>query len=216
MNEVTKRGSGHYNKGQIRSAYARVQEQYNDFALRETSKPWWDAFLAELQNGDLILDLGCGSGIPACYFSSKGMRVIGTDISPEMISLAKKQVPGVPFICADMEMPWPENTFDGICAFFSPLHLPKKKTVRLLYKIYKWMKPGGVFVITVVEGTKEGLCENFMGEGVAIYLSYYTKEELISSLSTIGFVVTAARDLHIRTENFEETEIFLLTRKPTD
>jgi len=215
MNEVTKCGPIHYNEAQIRFAYTYVQKQYNAFALQETSKPWWDTFLAELPDDGCILDLGCGSGIPARYLASKGMRVIGIDISPEMISLAKKQVSGVPFICADMEMQWPGDTFDGICVFFSLLHLPKKKTTRLLHKIYHWLKPGGVFVITVVEGTTEGLCEDFMGEGVPVYLSYYTKEELMSSLRTVGFSVTAARDLYIKTENFEETELFMLAKKLT-
>ncbi len=214
MNEVTKHGPAHYNETQIRSAYIHVQKQYNDFALQETSKPWWDAFWTELQDGDLILDLGCGSGIPARYLISKGMRVIGVDSSPEMISLAKKQVPWVPFICADMETKWPENNFDGVCVFFSLLHLPKQKTARLLRNIYQWLKPGGVFVITVVEGTTEGLCENFMGEGVPVYLSYYTKEELMSSLCAIGFSVIAAKDLYIKTENFEETQLFMLAKKP--
>ncbi len=213
MNKVTKRGPMHYDEAQIRSAYTHVQKSYNDFALQETSKPWWDAFLAELQDGYLILDLGCGSGIPTRYLASKGMRVIGIDISPEMISLAKKQVPGVPFICADMETQWPKDTFDGICVFFSLLHLPKEKAVRLLLKIYHWLKPGGMFVITVVEGTTEGLCEDFMGEGVPVYLSYYTKEELMFSLRTIGFSVVAARDLYVKTENFEETELFVLAKK---
>lgn len=213
MNEVTKRGSTHYNKTQIRSAYTHVQTSYNDFALQETGKPWWDAFLAELQDDDLILDLGCGSGVPTRYLASKGMRVIGIDISPEMILLAKKQVPGVPFICADMETQWPRDTFDGICVFFSLLHLPKEKTAHLLHKIYQWLKPGGTFVITVVEGTTEGLCENFMGEGVPVYLSYYTKEELTSSLRAIGFSVVVVKDLYIKTENFEETELFILAKK---
>lgn len=215
MNAVTKHGPIYYSETEIRSAYIHVQKQYNDFALLETSKPWWDAFLAELQDGDLTLDLGCGSGIPARYFASKGMRVIGIDISPEMIPLAKKQVPGVPFICADMETEWPGNTFDGICAFFSLLHLPKKRTVRLLDNVYKWLRPGGTLAITVVTGTEEGLCDKFMGEDVAVYLSYYTKEELLSYLRTIGFLVIDARDLFIKTENFEETELFVLAKKPT-
>ena len=213
MNKVTKHGSAHYNEAQTCSAHTHVQKPYNDFALQETSRPWWDAFLAELQGGDLILDLGCGSGIPARYFASRGMRVIGVDISPEMILLAKKQVPGVPFICADMEVQWPRGVFDGICVFFSLLHLPKEKTAYLMHKIYQWLKPGGVLVITVVEGITEGLWENFMGEGVPVYLSYYTKEELTSSLCAIGFSIVVVRDLYVKTENFEETELFILAKK---
>lgn len=215
MNEVIKHGPTHYDEVQIYSAYNHVHKQYNNFALQETSKPWWNAFLAKLQVGDLVLDLGCGSGIPARYLASKGMRVIGIDISSEMILLAKKQVPGVPFICADMEKTqWPKDAFGGICAFFSLLHLPKKRTIDLLHNVYKWLRPGGILAVTVVVGTEEGLCDKFMGEDVVVYLSYYTKEELVLSLCTIGFSVTAARVLNIKTKNFEETELFVLAKKP--
>lgn len=93
------------------------------------------------------------------------------------------------------------------------LHIPKRKTSRVIHDVYRWLKPNGVFGITVVEGNDEGLCENFMGNGVPIYLSYYRARELKNMLTDAGFNTVKTRDLYIKTENFEETELFFLARK---
>src|SRR6516225_1422189 len=42
----------------------------------------------------LVVDLGCGSGILAEPIAAAGFDVAGYDISPAMIALARKRVPG--------------------------------------------------------------------------------------------------------------------------
>lgn len=46
--------------------------------------------LLEIKKGETILDLACGPGFFANEFVKKGARVIGADISKELISAAKK------------------------------------------------------------------------------------------------------------------------------
>lgn len=38
-----------------------------------------------------VLDLGCGCGMESLYFARKGHRVVGIDISPKIIEIAKQQ-----------------------------------------------------------------------------------------------------------------------------
>ena len=48
------------------------------------------------QNGiktGLVVDLGCGSGLWARELSDSGYGVLGVDISPAMIAIARKRVP---------------------------------------------------------------------------------------------------------------------------
>lgn len=49
--------------------------------------------LADIKKGETILDLACGTGFFAREFFKKGARVIGVDISPELIEIAKKNSP---------------------------------------------------------------------------------------------------------------------------
>lgn len=216
INTVTRPGAAYYHVEQIRSAYAALQDDYNAFALKETSKSFWDAFLRELNEGDLVLDLGCGSGVADNYFMSNGMQVIGVDTSHEMLTLAKKQAPEATFFRANMEhMQWKSCSFDGACAFFSLLHMPKEKVRCLLSSTKNWLKENGILALAVVEGTGEGLCESFMGKGLPVYLSYYTEKEMRMMLEEAGFTILSTKAVSVSAEGFEETELFLLATKHT-
>ena len=45
----------------------------------------------------LVVDLGCGSGRFAAALGEAGYQVLGVDLSPAMIRLAKKRAPGARF-----------------------------------------------------------------------------------------------------------------------
>ncbi len=47
--------------------------------------------LLELKRGEDILDLGCGEGMFAREFQKTGANVVGLDIAPELITIAKKK-----------------------------------------------------------------------------------------------------------------------------
>lgn len=46
--------------------------------------------LLDIQDGETVLDLACGPGFFTNEFFKKGAKVIGVDVSPELISIAKK------------------------------------------------------------------------------------------------------------------------------
>lgn len=51
---------------------------------------------AELKNtfhaGSRILEIGCGTGVDACYLAERGVRVFACDSSPKMITVAERRV----------------------------------------------------------------------------------------------------------------------------
>ena len=51
--------------------------------------------LLDVKRGESILDLACGQGYFSYALASCGAKVTGTDISPELIALAKRQMPTV-------------------------------------------------------------------------------------------------------------------------
>lgn len=87
-------------------------------------KAWHDRFLARLQPGSHVLDLGCGGGHPvAANLVAAGMRVTGVDSSPTMIELCSHRLPEQTWICADMRSLSLGRTFHGILAWDSFFHL---------------------------------------------------------------------------------------------
>ncbi|RME80799.1 MAG: class I SAM-dependent methyltransferase [Caldilineae bacterium] len=60
-----------------------------------------------------VLDVGTGSGVFAEAFARHGLKVVGVDISEEMLAAARRLVPGVDFQQAAMEdLPFPDASFD--------------------------------------------------------------------------------------------------------
>ena len=114
------------------------------------------AFASMLPEGGRILDLGCGSGRDSLEFLKKGFCVDAVDGSAQMAQAARKAT-GLPVahaLFADYE---PQNTYDGIWACSSLLHVAKDELPALITKYAVALKPGGVFYLSFKLGTHEGM-----------------------------------------------------------
>lgn len=71
-------------------------------------------------NGAHILDAGCGAGATVAMAVKRGARVTATDVTPEMLEIARQRVPQANFHVADSEaLPFADNTFDSVMAMHS-------------------------------------------------------------------------------------------------
>src|SRR3989338_11580752 len=108
--------------------------------------------LVKQSGGKKVLDLGCGSGIQSKQLFQAGLEVVGLDLSPEMIREAKKRVPKGKFIVGDMtEMVFPIESFDGVFAQASLLHIPKKLIPEVLGSIHKILRTKGILYLALKE-----------------------------------------------------------------
>jgi ubiquinone/menaquinone biosynthesis C-methylase UbiE len=55
-------------------------------------EPMWRAMRKAFQPGDRVLDLGCGTGVDACFLAERGVHVRAVDCSSEMIRVAEQRV----------------------------------------------------------------------------------------------------------------------------
>lgn len=96
------------------------------------------------QPGELILDLGCGTGHLTQTIAESGSRVIGIDSSPHMIEMARASHPELELLIADAHDFSFTEPFDAIFSNAS-LHWirPPESVVRC---ISASLKPGGRFV----------------------------------------------------------------------
>lgn len=99
-----------------------------------------------------ILDLGCGTGLEmeAIYQRFPNMHITGIDLSESMLAQLQRKFPDKSltlrledYFAADLG----ETCYDAVVSFESLHHFkPEKK--RLLYeKLYRALRPGGVFVL---------------------------------------------------------------------
>ena len=115
---------------------------------------WWIAgaeeFASHMKPNGTILDVGCAGGFKSKYFIDKSFKVVGIDIAEEFIKIAEEEVPEGEFHVLQMEKVTELNqTFDGVLAQASLLHIEKKEAFNVIDKLASVLNSGGVFYIAV-------------------------------------------------------------------
>ena len=103
-----------------------------------------------LQPGSVILDIGCGTGIPVSkVLVDAGMMVYGIDASPTLAETFHENFPRLPIACeAAEESAFFGRQFDGIISVGLMFLLSEEAQIIVINKASAALEPGGKFVFT--------------------------------------------------------------------
>jgi 2-polyprenyl-3-methyl-5-hydroxy-6-metoxy-1,4-benzoquinol methylase len=144
-----------------------------------------------------VLDLGCGTGLAAQIFASKGVRVTAIDKSDAMIEQAKTKLLEsklddnaasiIEYRQGDMTLPNAAGAQEHTCAtlfYFSVYYVEDK--AELFKNIYSWIKPGGYMMVEVVNKYKFDPMLHAASPFVGFSLQKYTKDRINKSKITFN------------------------------
>jgi SAM-dependent methyltransferase len=99
-----------------------------------------------------ILDIGCGTGHHVASLGSKGLDVLGIDISPSMIKKAKENFPDYKFEVGDATngSTFQPDSFTHILCMYFTIYYFKDKT-QFFNNCFKWLMPGGYLIVHLVD-----------------------------------------------------------------
>jgi ubiquinone/menaquinone biosynthesis C-methylase UbiE len=151
--------------------------------------------LAELQEGETVLDLGSGEGLDAMLAAKRvgpAGRVIGVDASVEKIAKATAAAsrcgyPNVVFQVARMEeLPAATASIDVVISNCVINHAADKLAV--FREVLRCLRPGGRLVLTdlVAEGefSQAAIADEMWGEWLSVALG---KQEYLFNIEKAGF-----------------------------
>ena len=153
--------------------------EYFDTTINANMTEQYNLFLKYLGTSGRILDLGCGSGRDALYFKKLGYVVDAIDGSEELCKLAT-QYTKIPVKCMKFNELDMLDSYDGIWACSSLVHIKKKELIDVLKKISKALKEDGILYVALKNGIGE---ETIKGR----YFSYIEKDEFEKISNSLGF-----------------------------
>jgi alkylated DNA repair protein alkB family protein 8 len=122
----------------------------------QTRSFFWDdlAFISDyVEDGDVVLDYGCGNGRFLEVIKNKKVDYFGVDISRNLIELAKIKYPekkeSFLKISSQDSLAFSDNFFNKIISIAVFHHFPVKYAKQQARELYRLTKPGGTIVVTV-------------------------------------------------------------------
>lgn len=152
--------------------------------------------LASLREGEIVLDLGSGSGLD-CFLASKKVgekgKVIGVDMTPEMVDKARENARkgnhrNVEFRLGEIEnLPVADNSVDVIISNCVINLSPNKK--RVFEEAFRVLKPRGRLIISDIVLLKE--LPKAIRESEQAYVGCISgaalKNEYLKLIKSVGF-----------------------------
>lgn len=134
---------------ELESGYDRMAEKFS-----ETRAHFWRdlGFISDyIEDGDKIMDFGCGNGRLLEILNDKKVEYVGIDVSQKLIDLAKSRFPERKFVKVSSQhmLPFSDNFFNKIISIAVFHHFPEEHAEKTAKELYRITKPDGTVIITV-------------------------------------------------------------------
>lgn len=167
-----------------------------------------------------ILELACGPGNVTKYLIEKcnKYKILGTDLAPAMIELAKVNCPGVKFQILDSrEISKLGRTFDAIVSGFCFPYLNKHEVTEFIVSAKQCLNSEGLLYISTMHGhyDKSGTKKSST-TGDEIYFYLYESTFIEKTLISNGFEIIDLKIQSDLTAKEETTDLIVLAKKKNE
>ncbi|MBA2611642.1 MAG: class I SAM-dependent methyltransferase [Bacteroidetes bacterium] len=200
------------------SIFNKNAEQYQEKFMDVNSySPSFDLFCDSLQPNAEVLELACGPGNITKYLLTKrpDLKILATDLAPNMVTLAKINNPTAEVIVMDCrEINLLDKKYNAIMCGFCLPYLSKEEAVKLIADASKLLKPGGIIYISTMEDvyTKSAFKKGSTGE--EIFMHYHQADYLTQALKENKFmIIDLTRQDSKEKDGSTTTDLILIAEK---
>lgn len=175
------------------SIFNRHAEEYQSKYMSLTKyQDSLDLFCSLTPTLPRLLDLACGPGNVTKYVLDQqpNAKVLGIDLAPKMLDLARINNPTATFQLMDCKKIGElSEKYDGILCGFCLPYLSKKESVQLIGNAAELLNTGGIFYLSTMEGedSKSGWVGPSSGGDEKLYMYYHQEGHLVKALIDNGF-----------------------------
>lgn len=186
----------------VRNCYDLTAAEYTKVFSDELSHKPLDCLLLkrfanENKDKGIVADLGCGCGHTTKFLKDSGAeKLIGIDLSPEMIRQASQANEDIKFEVGNMlALEAKAEEFAAILAFYSIVHFTSEEIERAFAEIHRVLKPFGQYLFSFHVGSEETHLEEFLNQKVDITFYFFEVDNVLQMLEKAGF---RAKEIIIR------------------
>jgi ubiquinone/menaquinone biosynthesis C-methylase UbiE len=186
----------------VQKAYDAVAREYDrqishELDHKPLDRAWLTAF-ADLVGTGTIADVGCGPGHVTRYLAELHHDVVGVDLSPAMIAIARERAPKLTFTVESMlALAAGDEAWVGVVAWYSIIHLEAHQRPAAYAEFARVLQPGGHLLIAFhidspqfATGHVNHIYEWF-GQHVQLDGYFLDPEQVAGQVSAAGFTLIA-------------------------
>lgn len=206
----------------IIECYDRTAKNYADKFIDELSHKHLDqillnAFASENREKGKLIDLGCGPGQTTKYLAACGWKdILGVDLSPGMIRVAKEINPQLNFETADMlKLLYADKTFAGAIAFYAIVHFDYEQIKIAFAEINRILADNGQFLFSFHIGDNSVHLDEFLDQQVNIDFNFFQPTRIIELLAATGFEIIDSLEREHYPAEYPSKRAYIWAKKST-
>jgi SAM-dependent methyltransferase len=172
-------------------------------------------FAGLLERDGVIADVGCGTGATSRILADLGLDVVGIDLSPNMIAEARRRNADLRFQVGSMtKLDFDDVSFEGICAWYSVIHIPDDQLPHVLAEFRRVLRPGGWVLLAFQVGDQPLEFTQMFGAHVSLTFYRRQPDAVALLLEEAGLEPHAGLVREPSDDGFESTpQAYLIARR---
>lgn len=142
--------------------------------------------------------MGCGPGHVTRFIAEQHPDVVGIDLSPRMVAIARERAPGLTFAVGSMlALPAGDEACAGVVALYSIIHLTLSERVTACREFARVIRPGGWLLVSFHVDSRDfsagevNHLTNWFGERVQLDGYFLDPDDVMATVQAAGFTVMA-------------------------
>ena len=148
--------------------------------------------LIKRQTIDRVVDVGCGTGRAAAFMAERGLNVVGVDVSPAMLAVARSAHPGIRFEEGQLDgLPFESGVLAGAVCWYSIIYTPPDRLAEAFAELARVLMPGGYLLLAFHADGEPVRRTDAHGTQLPLTSYRHSVEAVAACLVSIGFTIYA-------------------------
>jgi ubiquinone/menaquinone biosynthesis C-methylase UbiE len=165
-----------------------------------------------------VADVGCGPGRAASFLAKHDLDVVGLDVSPAMLDVARIAHPHIRFEEGCLaDLPVEDASLAGVVCWYSIIHTPPERLGDVFAELERVLIPGGYLLLGFQAGTGDSILRT-KAHGTAFSLTSFRHSpgDVTNRLENAGLEVraTALREPEFDHEQTPQAFVIAINRSP--